>query len=213
MRKLPFSILLLAATPVFAQLPSQTVTITATRSITVRPDQAVLSLTVTSRPETNLDEIVSPLSGLGITPLNLTGVDNSSATMLQWNFNLVVPLSNLAATIASLTNLVQNIGHRSGLALTFNVTGVQASAQAQASQQAQTCSNANLISDATTQAQSLTAAAGMTLGPVLRLSTVPSPASSGGAVYALLEPVPYFLPVNYSVPSTCSLSVQFQLLP
>jgi hypothetical protein len=217
-------VLLLAAAPVFAQLPSSTVTITATRSVAVQPDQALLSLTVTSSLETNLDQIVSPLSGLGITPLNLTGVDNTSvsnfgAPMLQWNFNLAVPLSNLTATIASLTNLVPNIAQNSsGLTLSFDVAGVQTSAQAQASQQAQTCTNANLISDATAQAQKLAAAAGMTLGPILRLATAPSPAivpaGVAGATYALLVPANvYFAPGVYSEPSTCSLTLQFQLLP
>lgn len=220
MRKLPPAILLLSAIPVFAQLPSQTVTIIATRSIAVAPDQALLSLTVTSRPETNLDQIVGALSGLGITPLNLSGVDQSSSTLLQWNFNLAVPLSNLTPTLASLTKLVENIWqHRSGLALAFYVTGLQASAQAQASEQAQTCTNAGLIADATAQAQKLVAAAGMTLGPILTLSTVPLAAVAEPAGYAVLSgvlgPSPglYFAPAYYTPPFTCSLSVQFQLLP
>ncbi len=218
MRRLPLSILLLAV-PVFAQLPSQTVTITATRSITVAPDQALLSLTVTSSPETNLEQIVSPLSGLGITPLNLTGVYSSSATMLQWNFNLAVPLANLTPAIASLTNLEQNITqNNSGLTLSFSVTGVQTSAQAQASQLAQTCTNANLISDATAQAQKLAGAAGMTLGSVLKLSNVAaSPTVANGVYYAVLSGAvaasEYFVPASASAPSTCSLTVQFQLLP
>ena len=215
MRKLPLASLLLSAISVFAQSPSPAVIITATRSIAVAPDQALLSLTVTSRPETNLEQIVSPLSGLGITALNLSSVYNSSATMLQWNFNLAVPLTSLTATIASLTNLVQNISqNNSGLALSFSVTGVQTSAQSQATQQAQTCTNANLIADATAQAKSLTAAAGMTLGPILKLFTVPSPAVTN-VFYAVAElsPVLYFAPANYSVSSTCSLSVEFQLAP
>lgn len=225
MRKFPLAILLVivllpAAIPGFAQLPSQTVTITATRSIAVAPDQALLTLTVTSRPETNLDQIVGALSGLGITPLNLSGVDNYSATMLQWNFDLAVPLSNLTATIASVTNLQQTIGqHRSGLALTFNVSGLQASAQAQGSGQAQMCTNADLIADATAQAQKLVSAAGATLGSIVQVSTVQlapiAEPASYGLLSAVLGPVPnlYFAPASYSPPLTCTLSVQFQLLP
>lgn len=214
MRKLSLSFLL-AAVPLFAQLPSQTVTVTATRSIIVPPDEALLSLTVTSTPDTNLDQVVSALSGLGITPVNLSGVDNSSATMLQWNFSLAVLLSKLTAAIASLTSLEQNITqNNSGLTLSFNVTGVQASAQLQAFQQAHTCTNANLISDATAQAQKLVAAAGMALGPILKLSNVAAaPAIVNGSVVAELLPNLYFAPASYSLPLTCSLSVQFQLLP
>ena len=219
MRKLLPAVLCIATLPLFGQFPSNTVTISAARTVSVQPDQAVLSLTVTSSPGTNLEQIVSPLSGLGITPLNLSGVNSSSATMLQWNFSLAVPLSNLTATLASLTNLVQNIAQNaSGLTLTFNVIGVQASAQLVQAQQAQTCSNVNLISDATAQAQKLVAAAGMALGPIRKLSNAtlsnePAAVSYISGYFALPEIVDFLVPTNYSPPSTCSLTVQFQLLP
>lgn len=216
MRKLPLPILLLAASPVFGQLPSNTLTIGATRSIALQADQLVFGVSVSSGNAATLKQFFGALSGLGITSANLSGVDNSNATTLQWNFTLPVPIANLTATIGFLTSLEQNITqNNSGLMLTFNVNGTEVSPQLQQSQQSQSCSNANLISDATTQAQKLAAAAGMTLGPILKLSNVPLAESSisGGFGVAELALAAYVVPVNYSPPLTCSLTVQFQLLP
>jgi uncharacterized protein YggE len=221
MSKLP--LLLLAAVPLFAQLESHTLTISASRSINLQPDQVVFGLTVSSAATASLDQIVSALGGLGITSANLTGVNNYSAsTTFQWNFTLAAPLANLSATIDSLAKLQQTIAqNNSGLTLTFSVNGTQVSQQLQ---QSQSCSNADLIADATAQAQKLAAAAGLTLGPIRELSNAP-PLESSGPAYAV--PVPaarfgFFLNVgsfsNFllaGVPSpvTCSLLVTFQLLP
>jgi hypothetical protein len=127
MRRVSISLLLLAAAPLFGQLPSNTLNIAATRSIVLQPDQVVFGLTVSTPVTVILFEVVDGLSGLGITSANLSGVDNSNATTLQWNFTLAVPLSNLAATINSLANFQQTSPRRSLLALTFSVNGTQVS--------------------------------------------------------------------------------------
>jgi uncharacterized protein YggE len=218
MWKLGIAILSLAATPVFAQLPSNTLTITATRSINLQPDQALFSLSVTSSAATNLGQVVAALSGVGMTSANLSGVGNNTAPpSFQWNFTLPVPLSNLTATIASLNNLEQTIAqNNSGLVLTFTVESTQVSQTSQQQQQSQPCSNADLIADATAQAQKLVAAAGMVLGPIIKLSNVPTAAQiyavpkfvfldvNGAASFALSAPAP-------PSTATCSLVVQFQL--
>jgi hypothetical protein len=216
MRKLPLPILLLVAAPIFGQLPSNTLAISATRSVVLQADQLVFGVSVNSGNAATLEQILGALSGLGITSDNFSGVDSSNATTLQWNFTLAVPIANLTATIGSLTSLVQTITqNNTGLMLTFNVNGTQVSAQLQQSQQSQSCSNANLISDAIVQAQKLTSAAGMTLGPIVKLSNVPlsENPTSVGLVGAFLVPAEYVVPINYSPPLTCSLTVQFQLLP
>lgn len=211
---------LLVATPVFAQLPSNTVSITATRSFVLQPDQVQFTLTVSSAPSTTLDQAAASLASLGITAGNLTGVQNSGSN-LQWSFSYAAPLANLTTAIASLIQLQQTIGQNaSGLALTFNVSGTQVSSQLQQSQQSQSCSDAELIADATGQGQKLAAAAGVALGPILRLTNapiseavsqiVPAGARSGFLTVGdflelLLAPAPS--------PSTCSLTVAFQLLP
>lgn len=211
MSKLP--LLLLAVAPVFAQLPNNTLTITATRSIAIQPDQLVFGLTVSSGTGTSLNQIVAALASLGITSVNLSGVANNSPG-LQWSFTLAVPISNLTATINSLTTLQNTITqNNSGLTLTFIINGTEVSQQFQQSQQAQTCTNANLISDATAQAQKLASVAGMTVGPILQLFNVPLTGSVVPNNYAVAVLGIVFNPVTYSAPVTCSLSVRFQLLP
>jgi uncharacterized protein YggE len=165
--------LCLVAAPLFGQLDPHTLTISATRSTYLQPDDAVFNLSVTGSASLTLDQVVSALSTLGVNSSNLTGVNNtSSPPNLQWNFNLAVPLASLTATIGSLTQLEQTITqNNSGLTLTFTVGGTQVSPQLQ---QSQSCSNSDLIADATAQAQKLTAAAGLTLGPILKLSNGPS---------------------------------------
>jgi uncharacterized protein YggE len=217
MWKLGLVILSLAAAPVFAQLPSNTLTITANRTINLQPDEALFSLSVTSSVTTNLGQIVAALSGGGVTSANLAGVgNNTTPPSFQWNFTLAVPLSNLTATVASLNNLEQTISqNNSGLTLTFYVEGTQVSPASQQQQQSQSCSNADLIADATAQAQKLVAAAGMILGPIIKLSNAP-PASQIYPVptlvlYAVLGAASFELSAPVPSSATCSLVVQFQL--
>src|SRR5581483_2348263 len=206
-------LLLLAAVPVFAQLPSNTVSVTATRSMILQPDQVLFTLTVSSGLSTTVEQAAAALARFGITSADLTGVQNPAATSLAWNFSLATPLTNLTTTLASLVQLQQAIGQNtSGLTLTFSVTGTQVSQQ-------QSCSDSDLIADATAQAQKLTSAAGRTLGPILRLTNTPVSQQLSQPAFAAARlgsfTVSNFLSVLLlpQVPSTCSLTVVFQLLP
>ena len=206
-------LLLLAAVPVFAQLPSNTVSVTATRSMILQPDQVLFTLTVSSGLSTTVEQAAAALARFGITSADLTGVQNPAATSLAWNFSLATPLTNLTTTLASLVQLQQTIGQNtSGLTLTFSVTGTQVSQQ-------QSCSDSDLIADATAQAQKLTSAAGRTLGPILRLTNTPVSQQLSQPAFAAARlgsfTVSNFLSVLLlpQVPSTCSLTVVFQLLP
>jgi len=201
-----------AVAPIFGQLEPNTLTISATRQNNLQPDQVVFSVSVGSNPTASLDQVVGALSGLSITSANLAGISNFSPPVLQWSFTLAVPLSNLAATIGSLTTLRQTIvQNHSGLTLTFTVNGTQVSTQLQ---QSQSCSTSDLIADATAQAQKLAAAAGLVLGPILKLSNQSLPQTLVGTVVpesvARLGAFSNFL-VAPPTPVTCSLVVQFQL--
>jgi len=212
-----FLILSLTVAPVFAQQPaSPTITITATRSVAHQPDEVAFGLTVSSSATASLDQIVAALSGLGVTSANLASVFNGPSLPFQWSFNLNVPLAKLTTTIGSLMQLRQNIGqNNSGLTLTFTVEGTQASQLSQQIQQSRPCSNSDLVADATAQAQKVAAAAGFTLGPILQLSNAPSiqPALFA-AEYAFVGSFSsiVFQPAIQSS-ATCSLVVEFQLLP
>lgn len=205
-------IVFLVAGPLFGQLDPHTLTISATRSTYLQPDDAVFNLSVISSAATTVDQVVAALSALGVNSSNLTGVNNtSSPPNLQWNFNLAVPLSSLTATIGAITKLEQTITqNNSGLTLTFVVGGTQVSPQLQ---QSQSCSNSDLIADATAQAQKLAAAAGLTLGPILKLSN----GSLGQPTLVFASAIlGDFVPANFEPgvsPVTCSLGVEFQLRP
>jgi len=211
--------MLLVAAPVFAQLDPHTLTISATRSINLQPDQVVFGLSVSSSAIPNLDQVMAALSGLGITSANLTGVSNNYAPpSFQWNFALAVPLSSLTATIVSLTKLQTTIAkNNSGLTLTFYVNGTEVSQQLQ---QSQACSNSDLIADATAQAQKLAAAAGLTLGAILKLSKAPLAQPTlvvENGLFGYVVPnnnrLGAFSPGFVSPAVTCSLFVEFRLLP
>ena len=229
MWKLLLSIPLLATSPVFGQLDSHTLSISATRSMYLQPDQVLFGLSVNTSATGNLDQIVGALSGLGITSANLTGTFSSKATTLSWNFSYTAPLSSLTTTVSALAKLEQTISqNNSGLTLTFSVDTTEVSEQLR---QSQSCSNSDLVADATAQGQKLAAAAGLTLGPILKLSNTPLtllqpsfdtgelalyPISAGrvgtfgtvGADYSLSS----FLVAARPSPVTCSLVVEFQLL-
>lgn len=212
MWKLSLPFLLLTAVPVFGQLPPHTLTIAATRSINLQSDQVLFSLSVSSGAASTLDQIVAALSGLGITSSNLSGVfNNPTPPNFQWDFTLAAPLSNLTATIGSLTKLQQTITqNNSGLTLTFYVDGTEVSQQLQ---QSQSCSNSDLIADATAQAQKMSAAAQLTLGPIRSLSNTPLLEPTLVIAGARLGEIVYNSLVEYASPVTCSLYVEFRLLP
>jgi hypothetical protein len=177
----------------------------------------VFGLSVGSSTITTLEQVVAPLSGLGITSANLSGVASSvTPPGFQWSFTLAAPLSSLTATIGSIEKLQQTIGqNNSGLTLTFSVDGTEVSPQLQ---QAQSCSNSGLIADATAQAQKLAAAAGLALGPIRSLSNAPL-AQAYAEIYAapglavVTNRLGDFVLSSFSSPLTCSLTVQFQLQP
>jgi hypothetical protein len=217
MWKLSISMLFLMVPPIFAQLEPHTLTISASHSTPLQPDQVVFGLSVTSGATISLDQVVGALTGLGITSTNLTGISNNSTPpTVQWNFTLSVPLSSLTITLGSLTKLQLNIGqNNSGLILTFTVEGTQVSQQLQ---QSQTCSNSDLVVDATAQGQKLAAAAGLTLGPVRALSKGSPIQNENTGIFGNVVAVAQLVPANFlfgalTSPVTCSLNVEFRLLP
>jgi hypothetical protein len=222
-KRLPFFLLILSVPAAFAQLDSNSVTVTATRSMTQQPDQVLFGVTVQSGLNTSLDDVVAALQGSGITAANFSGVSMGPnvifavvgpqpappimASPLQWIFSLPVPLAKIKDTIAMLTALQKNIAQQNnGLMLSFNVQGTQVSAQ---SQQSHVCPTADLLADATTQAQKLAAAAGLSLGSVLALSSGTSISGNVGTPVAVAAVLSFAPPV---LPSVCSMTVKFALL-
>jgi uncharacterized protein YggE len=164
----------------FGQLDSNSITVNASNTDNLQPDQAIFSVSVQAAAATSFDDILAALQGSGITAANFSGVNTAQQTLtcvgrpsetliLQWVFSLPAPLANTKATVATLTTLQQNIAKQNnGLALLFSLSGTQVSQQLA---QTQTCSLAALIASATTQAQSLATASGLTLGSILAMSS------------------------------------------
>jgi uncharacterized protein YggE len=210
MSKRALFLTVLSASLAFAQLDSNSITVTASRNSALQADQAVFVVTVQSDTNASLDDIVAALQGSGITAANLTSASTPQliftgnpgvgsilaplAASIQWSFSLPVALSKTKDTVASLTTLQQNITQKNkSLKLSFSIQGTQVSSQAV---QSQTCSVSDLLSDARTQAQKLASAAGVTLGTILAMS---SPTSN-----VVVPPAPY---VASAAP--CALTVKF----
>ena len=224
MRYLCLVVTFLAAVPLlFGQLDSDAVTIQASRSVNLTPDQVVFSVSVSAGPGTSLDQVVAELSTLGITAADVSsvagGTDNQSP--LRWLFTLAAPLAKIKATIASLTALQQSVAqNNSGMTLMFQVQGSQVSSDLI---QSQGCSIKDLVADAQAQAQAVAsaAAAGLAIGPIIALSNLSSGATSSsfvgsfvsdgyaGVIFPTLVRV---ITTLVSTPVTCSLEVKFKLL-
>lgn len=215
------TILLAGGSLLFGQLDSDTLTIQASRTVNLTPDQVVFSISISASPNTSLDQVVAALANLGVTAANLAnvagGTDSQSAT--YWDFTLAAPLARMKATIASLTALQQSIAQSSTtITLMFQIQGSQVSADLI---QSQPCSMTELFAAAQAQAQSVASVAGLAVGPVMTLSNLnltPVPNQVTGA-FALAgftgsagTIVQRVLTTPRSAPVTCSLIVKFKLL-
>jgi uncharacterized protein YggE len=200
-------LLLWAIEPMFGQLDTDTITVTASRQVALVADQAVFSISVITSEDSSLDQALALLQGSGITAMDLQSVYTYDRS-LQWSFTLAVAFSKIPSTAKTLAGIVQNSTGRNGAAVSFNIQGTQVSDE---QRQSQSCSTADLISDAQAQAQKLANAAGFTLGPILSLSDAGSVVSgqvlSVSAVFAVA--VPFYAPV--APPVTCTATVKFSL--
>jgi len=211
MRSLWLGILLAAVESLaFGQLDSNTLTVSATRSFTLTPDQLVLSIFVTTPASTGLDEVVAGLKSAGITAANFSNVRSSpDRVSLSWFFSLAVPYSKIPATLAQLT--AQKVQ-----------TYAQSPQVSDALLQAQQCPVPVLMADVKAHAKKLADAAGLVVGEVVAMSD-----ESGSAGIRLGQQVPDPVrgePVSIGVltllttprtpiqPVSCSLTVKFKLL-
>jgi len=217
----PIFLPLLFCSVAFAQLDSNSITVSASNNTTLQPDQALFSVSVQSSINTGLDDVLAALQGSGITAANFSGVNTQGQTIatlgtipptqaptLTWSFTLPAPLANIKATVASLTTVQQNIAKlNNGLMLSFSIVGTQVSQQLV---QSQTCSLSGLIAAATMQAQNLAAASGLTLGAILALSS-----STSNSVFTptsiISEPGFVSTITGSAVPPPCAITVKFNV--
>jgi uncharacterized protein YggE len=167
---------MLSLSAAFAQVDSNSITVTASRgNSSGPPDQAVFGVVVTSGVDTSLDDVIALLQGTGISAANLQALDEypipsgssgQTAETLNWRFSFTTPLAKNKDTIAMLTSLQQTIAKKNnGVTMSFSIQGTQSSVQPQ------TCSLSDLLTDARTQAQKLADGAGVSLGNILAMSS------------------------------------------
>jgi hypothetical protein len=202
------------------------ISITASRSTNAQPDEILATLSLTTASSFGPDDATNELTAGGISGTTLSGVNTSylylnngaQSQLLNWNFSLTVPLAKLTDTLKTLVSAAQSIPKQNpGQIFTFNLGGLQTSAQAQPA-----CSQPTLIADANAAVQRLAGAAGVSVGPVIGLADSPGVAAARlGDFSAILGPTPIFGAALVSFPNvsftpktpvpTCSLAVSFQL--
>jgi hypothetical protein len=205
----------------FAQLDSNSVTVTASRAATLQADQVVFGVTVGAPMEVSLNDVVAALQSAGITLSNFVGANTQgiipgfigpqqlAAVPVQWTFALPVAVSKLTDTASVLKNLQQNVlTNNKTWTMSFSVQGTQVSLPLQ---QSQVCSLPDLLNDARVQAQKMASAAGMTLGNVLAMSSGTSTTQQGSGVYVGTSLAGFVSSTQFLPPQVCSATVKFAL--
>ena len=199
----------------FAQLDSDTLTVTSSRTVTSVSDEVNVTVYVDANPNSTLDGILATLQPTGLAAANLVNV-YPFGPYTEWTFRLIGPYSKLKDMLAPVLRFPTN----SDLQVRYSVFPASVRPQS-----ADACAWSALVSDAQAEAQRLAVAAGVRVGPILALSDT---ANVGGtprvASYAsfLLGTVTIYDPwttpltaaayASPSVASNCTLTVQFKLL-
>src|SRR5215212_4341605 len=126
------TILFLACGLAFGQLETNTLTITASRNVSVVPDEVVYHVSLIAAVSATLSDVVGQVAGTGITATNfsyVTSMVNPEASV-WWAFQLVTPFSNMKDTVAGLSRLKEKLG--SGLAFSVQTQRTSQDAQTQA---------------------------------------------------------------------------------
>ncbi len=210
---MPYVVPSCSLTATFGNPPqsANTLTISATRTVNVPPDQATISATVLAPAGGSLDDALAALGGSGFTAANLQyfyANSQSSPQAVQWDFSLTLPLAKISNT---LTALQQAAAQNSGVS--FGISGTQASSALIA---AQDCSYGSLLNDAQAEARLVTAAAGVSLNDLIAVSdgTLGTQVVVAGDFSALLSASrlgvgailgPYFS----ATPTSCGLVAQY----
>ena len=205
--------------PAFAQLDSNTITVTASRTSTLQPDQVLFGIFVNTPFSGTMTDALNAVQSLGITAANFASVNTQQGVALtpnqaalpglQWAFGLPVAFSQMTDTINSLTKLQQTLAqNNNGTTLSFQVEGTQVSPQLQ---QSQSCSATDLMSDARAQAAKLAAAASVNLGGVIAVS---GSTTNNANAPLFAGPIAAGLYFGSSAPgvSLCSMTVKFAIL-
>jgi len=200
MNRLPFALLALVAS-LWGQLDG--ITVTAYRTVTLPPVEAVFNITVSADQAMTLDEVVAKLKELGITAQNLANVTtgpygpygpSSLALRVTYGFNVTVPLDKLKSMSDAIARL-----RRTELELEIQGFMVGLSASPAAFEEARKRALPDLLKDARTRAEEYASAAQLKVGAIVSVT-------ESGAAYAYLATYPY-VASGVPIPLTAGFSV------
>ena len=131
-----FALLLFGhASIAYGQLDSNSVTVTASRTLSFPVDQLAYRVSACGPLTSTLDEAVAQVRSLGLTAADFltvgtsSGIGSSQATALCWGFNLVFPLAKSKATLDALGAAVSAATkNNAGWELSYYSNGAQSSA-------------------------------------------------------------------------------------
>ena len=194
----------------WAQLQTNSIEITTTRTLTATPDQVTFNIWVDTGFGYSLSDVLNAISSVGITADNFAGLSSpflyivgSAHYSLEWDFSLTVPLSKASSTMAQLASLAVKTARIDALLISFGLQGVSTSPTNQP-----TCAISDLVADATAQAQALADAANVRLGPVLAISN--QRGTSTGIISFFILSTRLIPPL--SVSQTCTATFKFGIV-
>jgi hypothetical protein len=161
------------------QVTTSSLTVTASRTTTLQPDEAIILVNVAAPLTTSRDEVLASLQGTGVSAANFAGLSSLQTynnddpsrpqTVLYWSFLLYSPISDVKSVLAQLATHEGVVSQKNpALTMSFFIQGTQVS---QSLAQKQTCVIADLIADARAKALTLAGPAQLTLGPVMAMSS------------------------------------------
>ena len=196
----------------FAQADGNSISYTASQTVSVAPDRMEFSIRVFTPLDTSLDRVLAVLPIEGIDASHLVGVDrayygSSSLEGLGWTFDLVVPISKSQGIVSALSAGQQSLKNdKSSLSIFFNGSGARSATDLQ---DYLSCPSGDLLAEARTRSQTLAALAGGTVGKILALSDG-SVGSFGG--YLIIPSAGFGFAEPPTLETTCRLTVKFELL-
>jgi uncharacterized protein YggE len=196
------------------QNSQRTLTVSASRTINVTPDQVTLAAYVDTTVDGTLDDAVAALAGTGFTGANLLNVSPLySQSGNEWQFSATVPLAKIIDSLAALQKAQNGVSGTAGVvtAVSFAVQGTQVSSDLAA---AQDCTKPALVADAQAYARRVAAAAGLSLNGILAISDGAAQGSGAVGAFTALNTVrsgDFSLVSSFltSPQPSCSVTVQF----
>jgi uncharacterized protein YggE len=205
-------LLLAAAAAAFGQLDDNTLVVTATRTVSLPPDRAAISINLSTPVAASIDDAIATLQGTGIVAADLSGVNGSGETLL-WSFGKTVPFTQMKNSLAALAGIQSSLAQKkSALSLNYYVSG-QVSTEAQNA--AALCPMTTLVADARTQAQRVADAAVVKVGPVISMTQGAAGGVAAPVFLGAIRQAAFILSLSQqsqTAGTSCQITVEYKLL-